>query len=1566
MLGVCGKTEHRIGMAQSRLKTTVACARLALGLAICISTLYAAALLGLPCAVVPVLLVLRRRQLGIILHACVPNIHKNASRGSSDGLFLSEECCACGCPLVVKHKMEWVRSWKRASEIKDVSVDELRSIQSSQDDLLVYHEFGCSRLTWSLPRQTRLTKHGLFAHMDHAQIFPLPNVRATGPPTRRIHFCAARPCRHIEDGRSEPPFLHCVLVGSASNSVNVDLDNIIYPPPLPAPTSAPAALPMEVRDAGTGCAAPAAVVEPVSAAPCSGADASVASNPEAVHPTEGEAPEVVAPPVVGALAAAAAENARSRAWMLQYAQEIATARQWVGTGAFLICCLAFSVRFSMLYAGEVMDVLDACPECLRPPDARTVSHIVVLPCTLRGNPDRESTGLSLPESLLSMTNMNHWVAAYRVPAAAPAATGHDDCCGAVCRSWGYRVCASHYIAACACRGLLPFPTVSQGDCALDVMCSLLGLPRNHQSMEAVRAQLQTYLESNADDTDLCAALQRYDALANPPAIVLDEPEVPAAPAAIAVAPAVSPVAAPVTVDVEANSGAAAALAVIEHAEANIDAAVIAAAASGPKATTGKAAAVGTSSRGEDSNAFSKALDWHCRNFVMSAYERKYIIDKLTPEEKRQLVSQHDQQERPCSGTASSAAPAALAASAAPGALVPAAREGEALVPADDARRGYDRHVVRNAAVRRHAVAKEVAAFWAWEPAHATHRKRKRDAECRLPRGLLKRYIQEEKGIDPKSRNGHAFKVFLSRALRDNKSAQELPGGRSRFRRKGLQGRPFKAPALRQRLFDWFCELRKIVLGRLPVRCLRRQAVKLRTEYIAECLRRGVEPDAPKTITNQWLRRWRLEHSVSLRRPNRRWKVPRRVFEQRMRIMWSNMIRVRVLCYLVFGYLPEVDGFDQKPFHLNEAGSALARTLEHVGMPEIKLKENVAATRHRWTANTYVTSSERRAAEIPPVECMFKGGQRILEDLQQAVPAAAPWLSVTTSDKGSYKTQDVVAFLDRCLPPVPPGPESEHEDNDDDNLPAVEPVPVAPCASEGGGGRCRGDRRWRILMCDAYKPHDHPAIDRLAWKKRYVVVKHGGGTTGQAQVNDTHNHHKLSVDYQDLEMESSLAEAEIRPQGMPPRTRRDCLHDFAAVWTNPELHVSCAGGHKHNHLTTALDGSEDHMTSSSTQRVWNDIHMSELRTLIVHDVCEDYAAGRLSWDRESLDSLIEPFPKTGYLDVIHEGMSEEGEDAENELQHWDDDAGESPNISEDELHESGGQPAPADVPLSDDAADEVQRHENELALLDRMIEQAEQSMNPRIVVQLRNARANAARKAHGTRQKNAAVAAALRRSQQDQFQERHARMVAERAAKRLDESRDKAEHRLSKLADELREEHANLRQREKDVLRAEVVAKQRRNARHAEEERRAALDASAKYFAAEMLGQGRDDGGTAAHRNARMDFLERVKRAAPGLPAEVEVNWAHFCTHFDRWGRINYKRAWGSQFRNLMLEVVVKLRENDGEAFLQFVRRRLRHLPKPEVVVPPALPAPPLAAASAPPHAAGPAPALSAAPAASSV
>mgnify|MGYP000694948667 CR=1 FL=1 len=59
-------------------------------------------------------------------------------------------------------------------------------------------------------------------------------------------------------------------------------------------------------------------------------------------------------------------------------------------------------------------------------------------------------------------------------------------------------------------------------------------------------------------------------------------------------------------------------------------------------------------------------------------------------------------------------------------------------------------------------------------------------------------------------------------------------------------------------------------------------------------------------------------------------------------------------------------FDQKPFHINEAGSKCAYTLTHKGELEIPLKEQHSETRERWTVNTMVTSREASARIGPPL------------------------------------------------------------------------------------------------------------------------------------------------------------------------------------------------------------------------------------------------------------------------------------------------------------------------------------------------------------------------------------------------------------------------------------------------------------------------------------------------------------------------------------------------------------------------------------------------------------------------
>ena len=69
-----------------------------------------------------------------------------------------------------------------------------------------------------------------------------------------------------------------------------------------------------------------------------------------------------------------------------------------------------------------------------------------------------------------------------------------------------------------------------------------------------------------------------------------------------------------------------------------------------------------------------------------------------------------------------------------------------------------------------------------------------------------------------------------------------------------------------------------------------------------------------------------QYRVSLRRPNRKYKVARHVLEERLAIFWINLARVRCFIQLAKGYDPHMTNIDQTPYHKNEAGSQGATTL----------------------------------------------------------------------------------------------------------------------------------------------------------------------------------------------------------------------------------------------------------------------------------------------------------------------------------------------------------------------------------------------------------------------------------------------------------------------------------------------------------------------------------------------------------------------------------------------------------------------------------------------------------------
>ena len=129
--------------------------------------------------------------------------------------------------------------------------------------------------------------------------------------------------------------------------------------------------------------------------------------------------------------------------------------------------------------------------------------------------------------------------------------------------------------------------------------------------------------------------------------------------------------------------------------------------------------------------------------------------------------------------------------------------------------------------------------------------------------------------------------------------------------------------------------------------------------------------------------------------------------QGMEIGWLNVARVRALCLAVHGYDPEIENWDQIPFHHNESGSQNVTTLAVAGAT-VPLVECHAMTRERWTANLTTFSNEERLKEEGPPYCeiMFKATaegpleQRLWEHVRSR--GYGPWVSVTTSEKGSYR------------------------------------------------------------------------------------------------------------------------------------------------------------------------------------------------------------------------------------------------------------------------------------------------------------------------------------------------------------------------------------------------------------------------------------------------------------------------------------------------------------------------------------------------------------------------------------
>ena len=611
----------------------------------------------------------------------------------------------------------------------------------------------------------------------------------------------------------------------------------------------------------------------------------------------------------------------------------------------------------------------------------------------------------------------------------------------------------------------------------------------------------------------------------------------------------------------------------------------------------------------------------------------------------------------------------------------------------------------------------------------------------------------------------------------------------------------------------------------------------------------------------------------MRTPNRRWRASRQVCLERCRITWLNVYRVRRLCELEHGYDPELDGFDQKPFHFNESGSQLRETLHWKGVPEVSLKECASAVRTRWTACTWTSSKVARFEEYPPLEALFKGGdvvQQRLDDMLMTLCAGGDHgelglFSAQVGPKGSYRTEHVLSFLSTHL--EEPGP----------------------------------SRRWCIIMADFYGPHADDAVFDFCWTRMYVLLLIGGGITGILQVPDTHLHCPLSRKYQDLEMQDLVEQQRRNPQGCPSRDREACCRDLIAAWRDQRMHLLAQRGWWDNLLANDLKGAEDHLGRGVAKQLWDEMSMGTLREQALFDVEEEHKAGRLTWDE--IKRVIEPFPKRGQLDTYIEGMDDEGdaEEIERGAPAWDD--GEELSDSEGEIEKTAtlADALPQHIirrALSDAQQRCAEEGKDRLARLYRIREEAKHLPNPRIRHMIDATIHHVEVQVRGAGQTDKDVAADVRSAFVEESA-RYRRPPAKRA-------------RVAK---------AVAKPIAKPIALDHIAASARRLLR-----RPVCLHVP-REFTASDLGQGRCAGGTQAHFRCRFELFARIARLYGNLDEEVQANLDRTFKRIDdhrrkAGGELAGKR-YGSVFRDDMKELQAKYRAGEKAALAQWIEKWAR-------------------------------------------
>ena len=478
--------------------------------------------------------------------------------------------------------------------------------------------------------------------------------------------------------------------------------------------------------------------------------------------------------------------------------------------------------------------------------------------------------------------------------------------------------------------------------------------------------------------------------------------------------------------------------------------------------------------------------------------------------------------------------------------------------------------------------------------------------------------------------------------------------KSRKRRKG-GGTRYKCAVLWEELWAWYVDRLRTCPGRIGTQLLVDQAAVISSDIFDEWRMRSAnghadfsaEPKLP-AITPCWVQRWRRAYGVTFRTVNLRYKISQSKRLLRLRVFWSNSLRVRLLHECLFGR----DGvdfvcMDQKPLYFNS--SLACKTLAPRGAKKVNVKESMADSRERFTLMSSCPSWT--VSRAPGLAVLFRhaGGEdsRVARSVRAYGSGLVQW-----APKGSYRLQHVLAYLRWAIIDKHAIPEQPQAVSD-------------PDASSGGSGAAQAPAKERhlVVVLDWFAPHLNERVDELLRGAGAGCLRIGGGLTGDVQVPDTHRHGPLTSAYRALETRDAQVQLKLRPSKLPSFSRQAVFNRSKQAWSQTSAGADGRMEWIQNACLNDLRGSEDGLIQRDLLGLWMHIGMPNIREQLREEIQSEVQAVRLHSFWQYPD-LLEPYDD-------HPGLIEGMEDAEEHVH--DDDAGDDDEDGGDDDDDDGGAP-----------------------------------------------------------------------------------------------------------------------------------------------------------------------------------------------------------------------------------------------------------------------------------------------------